>query len=97
MQLPYIDDRRIALYGKVTIFKWQFMSIHVTRWIQSTKHKGILVECLLFFSKAFGGYLTLKMLAVTDKLFQCAAAAAPITDFKLYSELEYYLILTILL
>uniref|UniRef100_A0A3Q2CQY5 Inactive dipeptidyl peptidase 10-like n=1 Tax=Cyprinodon variegatus TaxID=28743 RepID=A0A3Q2CQY5_CYPVA len=50
MQLPYIDDRRIALFGK-----------------------------------ALGGYLTLKMLAATDKLFQCAAAAAPITDFKLYA------------
>ncbi|XP_023812591.2 inactive dipeptidyl peptidase 10 [Oryzias latipes] len=50
MQLPYIDDRRIALYGK-----------------------------------AFGGYLTLKMLTATDKLFQCAAAVAPITDFRLYS------------
>uniref|UniRef100_A0A668TKX9 Dipeptidyl-peptidase 6b n=1 Tax=Oreochromis aureus TaxID=47969 RepID=A0A668TKX9_OREAU len=50
MQLPYIDDRRMALYGK-----------------------------------AFGGYLTLKMLAATDKLFQCSAAVAPITDFKLYS------------
>ncbi|XP_067095583.1 inactive dipeptidyl peptidase 10 [Osmerus mordax] len=50
MQLPYIDDRRMALYGK-----------------------------------AFGGYVTLKMLAATEKLFRCAAAAAPITDFKLYS------------
>ncbi|XP_019129319.1 inactive dipeptidyl peptidase 10 [Larimichthys crocea] len=50
MQLPYIDDRRMVLYGK-----------------------------------AFGGYLTLKMLAATDKLFQCTAAAAPITDFRLYS------------
>ncbi|XP_023144822.2 inactive dipeptidyl peptidase 10 [Amphiprion ocellaris] len=50
MQLPYIDDRRMALYGK-----------------------------------AFGGYLTLKMLATTDKLFQCTAAVAPITDFRLYS------------
>ncbi|XP_053705212.1 inactive dipeptidyl peptidase 10 isoform X1 [Synchiropus splendidus] len=50
VQLPYIDDRRVALYGK-----------------------------------AFGGYLTLKMLAASDKLFQCSAAAAPITDFRLYS------------
>uniref|UniRef100_A0A673CT00 Cytochrome c domain-containing protein n=1 Tax=Sphaeramia orbicularis TaxID=375764 RepID=A0A673CT00_9TELE len=50
MQLPFIDDRRMALYGK-----------------------------------AFGGYLTLKMLAATDKLFQCAATVAPITDFRLYS------------
>ncbi|XP_075898617.1 inactive dipeptidyl peptidase 10 [Nelusetta ayraudi] len=50
MQLPYIDDRRLLLFGK-----------------------------------AFGGYLTLKMLAATDQLFQCAAAAAPITDFRLYS------------
>uniref|UniRef100_A0A671VCZ5 Inactive dipeptidyl peptidase 10-like n=1 Tax=Sparus aurata TaxID=8175 RepID=A0A671VCZ5_SPAAU len=50
MQLPYIDDRRMVLYGK-----------------------------------AFGGYLALKMLATTDKLFQCTAAVAPITDFRLYS------------
>uniref|UniRef100_A0A3B4BGE4 Dipeptidyl-peptidase 6b n=1 Tax=Periophthalmus magnuspinnatus TaxID=409849 RepID=A0A3B4BGE4_9GOBI len=50
MQLPFIDDRRMALYGK-----------------------------------AFGGYLTLKMLAATDNLFQCAAAVAPVTDFRLYS------------
>ncbi|XP_028308261.1 inactive dipeptidyl peptidase 10 [Gouania willdenowi] len=50
MQLPYIDDRRMALYGK-----------------------------------AFGGYLALKMVAATDKLFQCTAAVAPITDFRLYT------------
>ncbi|XP_073326603.1 inactive dipeptidyl peptidase 10 [Pagrus major] len=50
MQLPYIDDRRMVLYGK-----------------------------------AFGGYLALKMLAATDKLFQCTAAVAPVTDFRLYS------------
>ncbi|KAJ8265511.1 hypothetical protein COCON_G00146100 [Conger conger] len=50
MQLPYIDHRRIALYGK-----------------------------------AFGGYLTLKMLSATDRLFKCAAVMAPITDFRLYS------------
>ncbi|XP_029282345.1 LOW QUALITY PROTEIN: inactive dipeptidyl peptidase 10 [Cottoperca gobio] len=50
MKLPYIDDRRMLLYGK-----------------------------------AFGGYLTLKMLAATEKLFQCTAAVAPITDFRLYS------------
>ncbi|XP_045912487.1 inactive dipeptidyl peptidase 10 isoform X1 [Micropterus dolomieu] len=50
MRLPYIDDRRMVLYGK-----------------------------------AFGGYLTLKMLAATDKLFQCTAVVAPITDFRLYS------------
>ncbi len=44
----------------------------------------------LFLSslQAFGGYLTLKMLATTDKLFQCTAAVAPITDFRLYSELQ---------
>ncbi|XP_012690427.2 inactive dipeptidyl peptidase 10 [Clupea harengus] len=50
MQLPYIDNRRVALYGK-----------------------------------AFGGYLTLKMLAGTNRLFKCGVAVAPITDFKLYS------------
>uniref|UniRef100_A0AAY5K651 Dipeptidyl-peptidase 10 (inactive) n=1 Tax=Esox lucius TaxID=8010 RepID=A0AAY5K651_ESOLU len=50
MQLPYIDDRRIALYGK-----------------------------------AFGGYLSLKMLAATDQLFKCSVTVAPVTDFKLYS------------
>ena len=41
-----------------------------------------------FPSQAFGGYLTFKMLAATDKLFQCTAAVAPITDFRLYSELQ---------
>ncbi|XP_077402511.1 inactive dipeptidyl peptidase 10 isoform X2 [Vanacampus margaritifer] len=50
MKLPYIDDRRMALYGK-----------------------------------AFGGHSTLKMLTATEKLFQCSAAVAPITDFRLYS------------
>ncbi|XP_061645980.1 inactive dipeptidyl peptidase 10 isoform X1 [Phyllopteryx taeniolatus] len=50
MKLPYIDDRRMALYGK-----------------------------------AFGGHLTLKMLTATEKFFQCSAAVAPITDFRLYS------------
>ncbi|XP_077464066.1 inactive dipeptidyl peptidase 10 [Stigmatopora argus] len=50
MKLPFIDDRRMALYGK-----------------------------------AFGGHLTLKMLTATEKLFQCSAVVAPITDFRLYS------------
>uniref|UniRef100_A0AAY4CUM2 Uncharacterized protein n=1 Tax=Denticeps clupeoides TaxID=299321 RepID=A0AAY4CUM2_9TELE len=50
MQLPYIDRKRISVYGK-----------------------------------AFGGYLSLKMLAATNQLFKCGAAMAPITDFKLYS------------
>ncbi|XP_054639787.1 inactive dipeptidyl peptidase 10 [Dunckerocampus dactyliophorus] len=50
MKMPYIDHRRMALYGK-----------------------------------AFGGHLTLKMLAATEKLFQCSAAVAPITDFRLYN------------
>ncbi|XP_077368905.1 inactive dipeptidyl peptidase 10 isoform X2 [Festucalex cinctus] len=50
MKLPYIDDRRMALYGK-----------------------------------AFGGHLALKMLTATEKLFQCSAAVAPITDLRLYS------------
>ncbi|XP_048873559.1 inactive dipeptidyl peptidase 10 [Brienomyrus brachyistius] len=50
MQMPFIDNRRMALYGK-----------------------------------AFGGYMTLKMLAATDQLFKCAAVMAPITDFRFYS------------
>lgn len=41
---------------------------------------------LLYFPQAFGGYLTLKMLSATDRLFKCAAVMAPITDFRLYSE-----------
>uniref|UniRef100_A0A3B3UTJ1 Inactive dipeptidyl peptidase 10-like n=1 Tax=Poecilia latipinna TaxID=48699 RepID=A0A3B3UTJ1_9TELE len=53
-KLPYIDYRRIALFGK-----------------------------------ALGGYLALKMLAATDNLFQCAAAVAPITDFRFYSEFRH--------
>ncbi|XP_045548083.1 inactive dipeptidyl peptidase 10 [Salmo salar] len=49
LELPYIDNRRIALYGK-----------------------------------AFGGLLTLKMMAAA-KIFKCAAVMAPITDFKIYN------------
>ncbi|KAL7864373.1 hypothetical protein AOLI_G00157930 [Acnodon oligacanthus] len=49
-QLPYIDGRRIALYGK-----------------------------------GFGGYLILKFLTATEKMFRCSAIMAPITDFKLYN------------
>ncbi|KAG7521025.1 inactive dipeptidyl peptidase 10-like [Solea senegalensis] len=79
MQLPYIDDRRMALYGKVTVF-----------FNQKARFFSPLIPCnVCHFSvstqQAFGGYLTLKMLAATDKLFQCTAAAAPITDFRLYS------------
>lgn len=39
-----------------------------------------------FCLQGFGGYLTLKMSAATEKLFQCIVAMAPITDFRLYSE-----------
>ncbi|XP_045079258.1 inactive dipeptidyl peptidase 10-like [Coregonus clupeaformis] len=49
LELPYIDNRRIALYGK-----------------------------------AFGGLLTLKMMAAAN-IFKCAAVMAPITDFKIYN------------
>ncbi|CAB1336567.1 unnamed protein product [Coregonus sp. 'balchen'] len=38
---------------------------------------------------AFGGYLSLKMLAATNRLFKCAAAVAPITDFKLYTRVHF--------
>uniref|UniRef100_UPI00398E9326 inactive dipeptidyl peptidase 10-like n=2 Tax=Pristiophorus japonicus TaxID=55135 RepID=UPI00398E9326 len=37
------------------------------------------------FGKAYGGFLTLKLLAATDRLFTCGAAVSPITDFKLYA------------
>uniref|UniRef100_A0A673CQR1 Dipeptidyl-peptidase 6b n=1 Tax=Sphaeramia orbicularis TaxID=375764 RepID=A0A673CQR1_9TELE len=47
-------------------------------------HLGVVESVQLH--NAFGGYLTLKMLAATDKLFQCAATVAPITDFRLYSD-----------
>lgn len=48
---------------------------------------SIFVLCCSCYSlQAFGGYLSLKMLAATDQLFKCAVAVAPITDFKLYSE-----------
>ncbi|XP_041097411.1 inactive dipeptidyl peptidase 10 isoform X2 [Polyodon spathula] len=39
---------------------------------------------IALYGKAYGGYLTLKMLAATDGQFKCAAAFAPITDFSLY-------------
>ncbi|CAB1353901.1 unnamed protein product [Coregonus sp. 'balchen'] len=53
LELPYIDNRRIALYGK-----------------------------------AFGGLLTLKMMAAA-KIFKCAAVMAPITDFKIYTHVHF--------
>ncbi|KAK5895352.1 hypothetical protein CesoFtcFv8_011949 [Champsocephalus esox] len=40
---------------------------------------------MVLYGKAFGGYVSLKMLAATENLFQCTAAVAPITDFRLYS------------
>lgn len=78
MQLPYIDDRRLILFGKVTVFG-------SSESVGSHMHLFFEHFCV-FPPQAFGGYLTLKMLAATDKLFQCAAAAAPITDFRLYSK-----------
>ncbi|XP_064408382.1 inactive dipeptidyl peptidase 10 [Latimeria chalumnae] len=50
LQLPYVDQRRIGIYGK-----------------------------------GYGGYLTLKLLAATDRLFKCGVAVSPVTDFKLYA------------
>lgn len=88
MQLSYIDDRRMALYGKVTIFldvEPYLNPVGVIKAITS-------FVCFFFLSfQAFGGYLSLKMLAATDKLFQCTAAVAPITDFRLYSKLNIIL------
>lgn len=83
MQLPYIDDRRLLLFGKVTSqpeakSQWEAMEAVTCSAFQST--------FVFLPPQAFGGYLTLKMLAATDQLFQCAAAAAPITDFRLYSK-----------
>lgn len=78
MQLPYIDDRRLILFGKVTLFRSSGS-------VGSHMHLFFQHFCV-FHPQAFGGYLTLKMLAATDKLFQCAAAAAPITDFRFYSK-----------
>jgi len=59
---------------------WKVNSLEIIKALAPFKN-------VFYFSlQAFGGYLTLKMLAATDKLFQCTAAVAPITDFRLYSE-----------
>lgn len=87
MQLPYIDDRRMALYGKVTAFL-KFGNSPLLLTPSKLLHALFALALFCFSLQAFGGYLTLKMLAATDKLFQCTAAVAPITDFRLYSELR---------
>lgn len=91
MQLPYIDDRRMALYGKVANFVILLLntSIKLTVTLHLCRYNMICIFstfCVSF--QAFGGYLTLKMLAATDQLFQCTAAVAPITDFRLYGALR---------
>lgn len=77
MQLPYIDDRRIVLYGKVSA---SFQLPH------RSAERDLSLASRCFSLQGFGGYLTLKMSAATEKLFQCSVAVAPITDFRLYSE-----------
>ncbi|XP_069509835.1 inactive dipeptidyl peptidase 10-like [Ambystoma mexicanum] len=37
------------------------------------------------YGKAYGGFLTLKLLAATDILFKCGVAVAPITNFRLHA------------
>ncbi|XP_075449273.1 inactive dipeptidyl peptidase 10-like [Ascaphus truei] len=37
------------------------------------------------FGKAYGGFLALKLLAVSEELFVCSVAVAPITHFQLHS------------
>lgn len=83
MQLPYIDDHRIVLFGKVTVlFK---LGKSIARKPSRLSHDlSLAFGCFCF--QGFGGYLTLKMAAATEKLFQCTVAMAPITDFRLYSE-----------
>lgn len=84
MQLPYIDDHRIVLYGKVTVlFKLGESTAEPSR-----RSHDLLLAFGCSSLQGFGGYLTLKMSAATEKLFQCSVAVAPITDFRLYSELR---------
>lgn len=85
MQLPYIDDHRIVLYGKVTVL---FKLGESTAGEPSRRSHDLLLAFGCFSLQGFGGYLTLKMSAATEKLFQCSVAVAPITDFRLYSELR---------
>lgn len=89
MQVPYIDDRRIVLYGKVTAVL-KYGNATLLQAVEAIMCFVCFLTLLCFPLQAFGGYLTLKMLAATDKLFQCTAAVAPITDFRLYSELRSY-------
>ena len=41
---------------------------------------------IFLVSQGYGGYITLMMLKATDKLFKCAVAMSPVTDWKLYGE-----------
>lgn len=80
MQLPFIDNRRMALYGKV------LCDSNILK--QCCIHPNYCCRYLIWLYpplQAFGGYMALKMLAATDQLFKCAAVMAPITDFRFYS------------
>lgn len=70
------------------ILKLQTHSLSTEARTEITCCVFVFVPFPMFPLQAFGGYLTLKMLAATHKLFQCTAAVAPITDFRLYSELQ---------
>lgn len=82
MQLPYIDNHRIVLFGKVTLlFK---LGKSIARKPRRLSRVFDAFGC--FCLQGFGGYLALKISAATEKLFLCTVAMAPITDFRLYSE-----------
>lgn len=69
-----------------SLARLQFCSNLENRLKGITASHDLLIAFGCFCLQGFGGYLTLKMSAATEKLFQCTVAMAPITDFRLYSE-----------
>uniref|UniRef100_A0A8C6TG36 Uncharacterized protein n=1 Tax=Neogobius melanostomus TaxID=47308 RepID=A0A8C6TG36_9GOBI len=81
--LAWVDGRSIR-GQKTTVDPRKIGALNVKDHLAAIESVSLILS-VMFPPQAFGGYLTLKMLAATDDMFQCAAAVAPITDFRLYS------------
>ncbi|XP_053312008.1 inactive dipeptidyl peptidase 10-like [Spea bombifrons] len=84
MQLLHDIDHRL---GSAEIKDYQLLAQHLKR-LPFVDKKRIGV-----FGKAYGGFLALKFLALSEDMFTCGVAVAPVTNFHLHSALisERYL------
>uniref|UniRef100_A0A8C7CN30 Dipeptidyl peptidase like 10 n=1 Tax=Oncorhynchus kisutch TaxID=8019 RepID=A0A8C7CN30_ONCKI len=48
------------------------------------------------FGRGYGAYITLMMLKSTDSLLKCSVAMSPVTDWKLYGDKLFLILLTLL-